>query len=83
MGKRVTITDIDFGAKEFNDIILEAFPKLKQGGGFEFLKCSQSSRILEIIPYQISHSPHLLKQSIGSANVYIRPIQANLDLSPL
>ena len=65
--KKLTIPDIDCGAKEFNDIILEAFPKLHEGGGFELLKCIQSSRI---IPYQISCSPHLLKQSIGSAKIY-------------
>ena len=81
--KKVTIPDIDCGVKEFNDIILETFPKLNQGGGFELLKCTQSSRNLEILPYQISCSPRLLKQSIGSAKIYIRPIQADLDLSPL
>ena len=81
--KRITIPNIDCGAKEFNDIILEAFPKLNQGGGFELLRCCQSSKSLETIPYQISHSPRLLKQSIGSAKIYIRPIQADLNLSPL
>ena len=42
-------------------------------------------RVVEIWKLSLikSCSPRLLKQSIGSAQIYIRPIQADLDISPL
>lgn len=57
-------------------------PKLQHGGGVEFLKSMQSTRILETIPFTISSSPRLLRSYIGAARVYIRPMQVNLDLNP-
>ena len=81
--KKITISDITCGSQEFTEIIYDAYPKLQKGGGFELLKCSQSSRELELIPFNISHSPRLLKEKMGTAKVYIRPIQMNLDLTPL
>ena len=45
------------------------------------LKCTPSTRRLEVIPFQITNSPLRLKVRIGTANIYIRPIQINLDLS--
>ena len=61
---------------------MDSFPKLRNAGGFEFLKCTPSTRCLELIPFKISNAPHRLKAWIGSAKIYIRPIQACLDLSP-
>ena len=58
------------------------FPKLRNGGGFELLRCAASTRQLELIPFSISNSPKLLKPWIGNARIYIRPIQVNLDLTP-
>lgn len=78
--KKITIPDIDCSPQEFRKCITTAFPKLNAGGGFEYLKCTPSTRKLEIIPFGISNSPRRLKAWIGTANIYIRPIQINLDL---
>jgi len=59
------------------------FPKLWNGGEFELLRCAASTWQLGLIPFSISNSPELLKPWIGSARVYIRPIQVNLDLTPI
>ena len=80
--KRVTISNTDCGAKEFYEDLFSEFPKLRQGGGVEFLKCTQSTRKLETIPFEISSSPRLLRSYIGAARVYVRLIQASLDLTP-
>jgi len=80
--KRVTIPDIDCSVKEFQEVLYGVFPKLRQGGGVEFLKCTQSTRKLEAIPFTISSSPRLLRSYIGAARVYIRPMQVGLDLTP-
>lgn len=80
--KKVTIPDVDCDIAEFNEALLQAFPKLQYGGGFEILKCTSSTRKLEIIPFTISRSVRLLRGYIGTARLYIRPIQVDLDLTP-
>lgn len=77
----MTIGDVDCSPKEFRDCITTAFPKLADGGGFEFLKCAPSTRKLEVIPFNICNSARRLRAWIGSAKVYIRPIQMDLDLT--
>ena len=81
--KSLTIPNIDCSANDFLEFIMDEFPKLREGGGIEFLQCMQSSRKLEVIPYNVSSSPRMLKTWIGAARVYLRPIQRSLDLSPV
>ena len=80
--RKVTVADIDCSPQEFQATLLTEFPKLRKGGGFELLKCTASTRQLELIPFSISNSPSLLKSWIGTARIYLRPIQLNLDLTP-
>ncbi|XP_065895804.1 uncharacterized protein [Dysidea avara] len=83
LGERsVTISDVKCTPQEFQEALLTEFPKLRQGGGFELLKCAASTWQLELIPFKISNSLRLLKSWIGTARIYIRPIQLNLDLTP-
>ena len=84
LGERsVTIPDVNCTPQEFQEALLTEFPRLQQGGGFELLRCAPSTRQLELIPFRISNSPKLLKAWIGTARIYIRPIQLNLDLTPV
>lgn len=78
--KKITIPDIECGIADFHSLLLESFPKLKDGGGFEFLRCTPNTRDLELIPPHISRVPRLLKQRVGNGRVYIRPIQRDLCL---
>lgn len=79
--KKITVTDVDCSPQELREHITMAFPKLSAGGGFEYLKCAPSTRMLEVIPLAICNCARRLKACIGNAKVYIRPIQMNLDLS--
>lgn len=79
--KKITVTDVDCSPQELREHITMAFPKLSAGGGFEYLKCAPSTWKLEVIPYAICNCAHRLRAWIGSAKIYIRPIQMNLDLS--
>ena len=80
--RKVTVADVNCSPQEFQETLLTEFPKLRKGGGFELLKCSASTRQLELIPFSISISPSLLRSWIGTARIYLRPIQLNLDLTP-
>ena len=65
----------------------EKFPRLQSGGGFEVLRAvggGGGQRPLHFVPpgregYPLSH----IKERFPQAAVYIRPLQADLDESPL
>ena len=79
--KRISIPDVECSPKEFYEVLHKEYPKLRQGGGFELLRCIPNSRLLEPISVTVSQSPRLLKTVINTGRVYIRPIQQDLDLS--
>ena len=73
--------DMDFnGVKE---VLFQAFPRLQDGGGFQFLKGVGNSRTLEPLSKMVYTSLKVLKQRVGQGRTYIRPIQRSLDLSPV
>lgn len=81
LGERlVTVPDIDCSAQVLRRILLDAFPKLEGGGGFDLLRCKPQSRDLLIIGPRIASSPRSLKRHVGNGKVYVRPIQRDLSL---
>ena len=64
--------------------MVDAFPKLKDGGGYELLRTSdRSNRELEVIPSPPgNYTVCFLKLIVLQAKVYIRPLQQNLSLEP-
>lgn len=62
------------------------FPKLALSGGFELLRSSATPRDLEVIaPPNSGYSVPFLRDSsgLGQAIAYIRPVQKDLDTTPL
>lgn len=80
--KLVVIPDLDCSPERFHQVLLDAYPKLGFGGGFELLRCRPKSRDLLLISSRISNTPRLLKRRVGNGRVYIRPIQRDLSLEP-
>jgi hypothetical protein len=73
---------------ELQSFLENKFPRLKNGGGFEFLKTVGGGggfkRPLVLIPpcregYTVSH----LKERFGQSVVFMRPIQRDLDQTAL
>ncbi|XP_051989522.1 uncharacterized protein LOC127648798 isoform X2 [Xyrauchen texanus] len=84
--KRVTFRGCHTDPQKFKDVIMEAFPKLRQGGGFELLKISGNtrSRHLSLIPcpnegYHVKYLKDPQNQ-IGHSTIFIRPLQRNLEV---
>ncbi|CAM4568357.1 unnamed protein product [Leuciscus chuanchicus] len=76
--------------EEFREFLLAAYPKLRQGGGFELLKISGTtrSRKLVLIPcpndgYHVRFLKEPQTPQIGHATIFIRPLQRNLNLDPI
>lgn len=77
----ITVPDIDCGGEAFHGLLLDTFPKLRDAGGFELLRCKPNTRELEVIAPRISSNPRLLKRSVANSRIYIRPIQRDLSLA--
>ena len=62
--------------------LLETFPKLKDGGGYELLRTEDGRRHLILIPCPLGgYTVDYLKSVLSQAKAYVRPIQKNLSLS--
>ena len=79
--KSLTIADIDCDYAAFRGLLIEAFPKLEDSGGFLFAKCRPNSRTLEPLSSTCLTSPRLLKERVGNAKTYIVPLQKDLDMT--
>ena len=67
--------------EDINNALLEEFPKLKEGGGFEFLRKQQGSSVLTLIaPPREGFSVKYFQAVSRTGVFYIRPIQSNLSL---
>ena len=58
----------------------EHYPSLQHSGGFEFFKCV---RTLEKLSSSCLSSPSVLKRRVGSAKIYIKPIQKDLSMTAI
>ena len=81
--KKIMIPDVSCSCKEFQNTLINEFPKLEDAGGFELLRCIPNSKTLEKMSPSVSTSPKMLKGVIGSGRIYIRPLQRDLCLSEL
>ena len=79
--KCIEFPSLDINGEEMCDIIYSAFPKLKDGGGFELCRCLANSRNLEVLSTVAHSSPYHLKERVGNSRTYIRPLQRDLNLS--
>ncbi len=86
--KKIVFKDKNGGFDHLRETLEKEFPKLEtQGGAFELLRADRggNSRPLLGIPmsnlgYTIKH----LKEAVsGSAAIYVRPIQSNIDMTPV
>ena len=65
-------------ADETHEEILQAFPKLREAGGYEIMRAGHS-RQLEVVPNPADgYTTAYLKDIFGQAKVYIRPVQRDL-----
>ena len=72
-------------AEELNCELIDHYPKLAEGGGYELLRSSDKGGkelILLDVP-AAGYSAGYLKSILSSAKIYIRPLQRDLDLTPI
>jgi hypothetical protein len=77
--KTIEFENMNCSANEYHDTIYSAFPQLRASGGYQFLKCVPNTRNLEALSPLVLTSPLMLKQRVGVAHTYIRPLQCDLQ----
>ena len=71
-------------AEELQDALTDEFPKLSRGGGFELLRQTGNSLLLEAIPSpKNGYTVEYLKAVVSNAKIYVRPMQRGLDIEAL
>ena len=86
LGEKRLSCSLDCGADELHEVILSTFPRLRKGGGYELLKLDEASRKqLNVVPPPgtAGYNPVYLKAIFLQVNIFIRPLQNDLDVTPL
>ena len=78
--KSISFPSLDLTYGETMDVLVSHFPKLSKAGGVDFCKSPSNTRDLVIIPLTSGGIPYQLQMKGGHGRIYIRPIQADLDL---
>ena len=81
LGQRDIVMNPRISERDMRDKVLEAFPPLANGGGFEFLHCLPNTRDLSVIPRSYTLGPCRLKAFLGKGKCYISPLQRDIDTS--
>ena len=80
--KEIEFSTLEMDANAFREVLYEAYPKLRDGGGFQLCRCIPNSRELEPLSRHVLSSPRLLKERVGQAHTYIAPLQRDLNVTP-
>ncbi len=68
--------------RHVKNVLEKEYPLLKDlEGAFEILRSNGSRRVVEVIPIPpVGYTVSTLKDALGQAMAYIRPLQRNLEL---
>ena len=86
LGEREITLDRGWSASLLHEKLSETYPKLRDGGGYEFLRTDgRSTSRLVLIPGSKSegYSVQYLKDNLNQATAYIRPLQNDLTFTPM
>ena len=86
LGRRKVVFHCVASSIDVKTKLESVYPKLIKGGGFEILRSgSPTSKLSLITPPAAGYSVPFLRESagLGQALAYIRPLQKDLDTSPL
>ena len=82
--KEITFS-LNGDSSDFHEEILNAFPKLRDSGGYELLRTSDGhSKLLHVIPpLSGGYTAAYLKSIMAQSKVYLRPLQQDLSMEPI
>ena len=81
--KKILFPDSECSAEDYKQELCDSYPRLLDSGGFELMRCCSNSRNLEPLPHVVLQSPKATQECVGRSKVYIRPIQRDLDITPV
>lgn len=83
LGKKMLSLESSLSASELREQLFNEYPKLKEAGGFQYLRTPGQQKEFHVIPLPPGggYSVANLKAIVKQAKLYLRPIQSELDLS--
>ncbi|KAJ8046169.1 G2/M phase-specific E3 ubiquitin-protein ligase [Holothuria leucospilota] len=83
LGERKIALPSAANPEEVLDVLYQNFPKLKDGGGFEYLKAEGASKMFREIPLPPNggFTAANLKTIAKNSRIYLRPVQRDLDMT--
>lgn len=82
LGEKQLVIALRATAVQLHSKVLLTFPKLLDCGGYEFLRCLPNSRsLVGIHTPNGGHTPQTLKDDVGNARIYVRPLQKDLPMT--
>lgn len=82
LGEKKVLIPSDSLPSEVMDVITRYYPKLREAGGFEYMKADGPSKRLHLIPIpEGGFTAANLKNVAKQAKIYLRPIQCDLELT--
>ena len=83
LGEKQLTIGLRASAEQLHSKILMTFPRLSDGGGYEFLRCFPNSRqLVQLEVPEGGHCPATLQEDVGQARLYLRPLQKDLSMEP-
>ena len=79
LGTGSVTLDINSSANDLHHNLVEKFPLLEAGGGYELLLCQQGGQEQGFHSIPPPYTPARVKELAGQVQVYLRPLQQNLD----
>ncbi|XP_068731710.1 uncharacterized protein [Montipora capricornis] len=86
LGEKKITFEKKSSCNHFHEKLLESYPKLKEGGGYELMRTKfRSTSKLEILQPKgnAGHNVLDLKEMVASARIYVRPLQNDLSLEQI
>lgn len=70
---------VDLNGESVHEALLERFPVLSSAGGYELLLYQRGGAEQGFHKIPMPHTPSRIRELVGQAQIYIRPLQMNID----
>lgn len=82
LGEQKVIFEKDGDSKHVHDKLLETFPSLINGGGYEILRTSDGNAkcLIDVPCPPMGYTVSFLKSALGQAKAFVRPLQQDISL---
>lgn len=80
LGEKMVSLRMGFTPEDVKDAFIQAFPKMKDAGGVEYMRATARKKLCVIQLPEDGFTGKCIKGAIKQGRLYLRPIQSNISL---